>query len=65
MKDWKKFLIFSPVNLVTHFQIVMVVLFDFHRQRMSQGYHPESDKRLKDVKIDQHYSLLISVFGVT
>ena len=42
-KDSTKFLIFSSVTSVTHFMMVMVVLFDFHGQRMCEGHHPESD----------------------
>ena len=39
---WKtaKFLIFHLVTLVTHFVIVMVVLLEFHGQKMCQGHHP-------------------------
>ena len=42
-KDSTKFLIFSSVTSVTHFMMVMVVLLDFHGQRMCEGHHPESD----------------------
>ena len=34
---------FSLVTLVTHFLKMMVVLLDFHKQRMFQGHYSESD----------------------
>ena len=43
VKDKTKFMIFFSATLVTHFLIVMVVLLDFHGQRMCQGHHSESD----------------------
>ena len=50
VKDRKKCLIFSLVNLVTHFFIVMVVLLDFHGERMYQGHHPKPYDRGRDMK---------------
>ena len=39
-------------NLVTHFFIVMVVLLDFHGERMYQGHHPKPYDRGRDMKTD-------------
>ena len=41
-KDKTKFMTFPLVTLLTHIFIVMVVLLDFHWQRICQGQHHKS-----------------------